>query len=216
MCHVSNVTCHVSCASKKSATYSFIDNTGLQYKLAIFKLCKAFIKNDAFPSSFDNTTLVRLPKKGSKLHLDNSRFIHVKQWLPRLVEALAVRGMKDDILSAGSKCQIGGCPGQRTQFHLFVVRSLIALQREEAEGCIITAVDINKFFDKQSLSDAMHILHKATVNKTMYKVWYKLNEKTTTQVMTGAGLKARGLAGPVMGQGGGGATLASALNLDRG
>ena len=29
-------------ASKKSATYSFIDNTGLQYKLAIFKLCKAF------------------------------------------------------------------------------------------------------------------------------------------------------------------------------
>jgi hypothetical protein len=97
-----------------------------------------------------------------------------------------------------------------------VVRSLIALRREEGEGCILTAVDIKKFFDKQSLSDAMQTLHKAKVNKTLYKVWYKLNEKTTIQVMTGAGLTARGLAGPVTGQGGGGAALVSALNLDRG
>ena len=48
------------------------------------------------------------------------------------------------------------------------------------------------------------------------RVWYKLNEKTTIEVMTGAGLTARGLAGPVTGQGGGGAALASALNLDMG
>ena len=202
--------------SKKSATYKYIDNTGLQYKLAVFKLCKTLMKNKTFPDSFDNTTLVQLPKKGSQLHLDNSRFIHMKQWLPRLVEALTVRGMKDEILSAGTKFQIGGCPGQRTQFHLFVVRSLIALRKEEGEGCIMTAVDIKKFFDKQSLADAMQTLHRANVKKSLYRVLYKLNEKTTIEVMTGAGLTARGLAGPVTGQGGGGAALASALNLDMG
>ena len=54
------------------------------------------------------------------------------------------------------------------------------------------------------------------MNKKLYRVWYKLNSKTTIQVMTGAGLSARGLAGPVTGQGGGGAALASALNLDMG
>jgi hypothetical protein len=62
----------------------------------------------------------------------------------------------------------------------------------------------------------MQTLHRANVKKSLYRVWYKLNEKTTIEVMTGAGLTARGLAGPVTGQGGGGAALASALNLDMG
>ena len=121
-----------------------------------------------------------------------------------------MRGMKDDILAAGTKFQIGGCPGQRTQFHLFVVRSLIALRLEAGEGVIINAVDIMKFFDKQNS------LSKAKVTKKLYRVWYRLNENTTIPVMTGAGLTARGLVGPVTGQGGGGAALASALNLDMG
>ena len=124
--------------------------------------------------------------------------------------------MKEDILTASTKYQIGGCPGQRTQFHLFVVRSLMALRKAEGEGCILTLVDIKKFFNKQSLADAMNTLAQANVNKKCYRVWYKLNEKTVIQVMTGAGLSARGLAGPVTGQGGGGAALASSLNLDKG
>ena len=140
----------------------------------------------------------------------------MKLWMLRLVEALIVRKMKNDIIKAGTKYQIGGCPGQRTQFHLFVVKSLIALRLMEGEGCIITAVDIRKFFDKQSLCDAMHTLYQSKVNQKCYRVWYKLNAKTEIQVKTGAGLSARGLAGPVTGQGGGGAALASALNLDRG
>ena len=174
------------------------------------------MKNEVFPDSFNLTTLVQLPKKGSQLNVNNSRFIHMKMWLPRLCESLAVQGMKEDILAAGTKYQIGGCPGQRTQFHLFVVRSLVALRMEEGEGCVLTAVDIRKFFDKQNLVDAMQTLHKAKVKKKLYRVWYKLNSNTTIQVMTGAGLSARGLAGPVTGQGGGGAALASALNLDMG
>ena len=83
--------------------------------------------------------------------------------------------MKEDILTAGTRYLIGGCPGQRTQFHLFVVRSLIALRLEGGKGCLITAVDIRKFFDKQSLVDAMNTLYKAKVNKKLYRVWYKLN-----------------------------------------
>ena len=100
--------------------YNFIVNTGLRFRIAIYKLCKRFIMNEEFPRSFDITTLIQIPKKGSQLNLDNSRFIHMKQWMPRLCEALTVAKMKEDILNAGTKFQIGGCPGQRTQFHLFV------------------------------------------------------------------------------------------------
>ena len=196
--------------------YNFIINTGMKFRLSVMKICKRFIENENFPSCFDKTTLIQLPKKGSQVDLDNSRFIHLKLWMPRLCEALTVGRMKDKILEAGSKFQIGGVPGQRTQFHLFVIKSLIAARTAEGEGCVLTAVDIRKFFDKQSLVDAMNTLHQAKVKSKWYRVWYKLNENTKIQVKTGAGLSSQGLAGPVTCQGGGGAALASALNLDRG
>ena len=121
----------------------------------------------------------------------------MKHWMPRLCEAVTVGRMKEEILAAGTKFQIGGCPGQRTQFHLFVIKSLIALRTEEGGSVLLTAVDIRKFFDKQSLVDAMHTLYQAKVKSKWYKVWYKLNEKTTIEVRTGAGMSAQGLAGPV-------------------
>jgi hypothetical protein len=127
--------------------------------------------------------------------------------------------MKDAIFKAGTIYQIGGCPGQRTQFHLFVLKSLIALRLQPGgrkAGLILTVADIMKFFDKQSLVDAMDSLHKANIHQKFYRVWYKMNQNTVIQVKTGAGMSARGLAGPVTGQGGGGAALASALNLDLG
>ena len=189
--------------SKKSTMYKFILNTGIKYRLAKMKMSNRFIKTEMFPSSFDITTLIQLPKKGSKVDLENSRFIHVKLWMPRLCEA------------AGTRFQIGGCSGQRTQFHLFVIKSLIAVRTSEGEGCILTAMNIRKFFDKQSLVDAMNTLYQAKVKTKWYRVWYKLNQNTTIQVRFRAELSAQWLAGPVTGQGGGGAALASALNLDR-
>ena len=84
--------------SKNSPTYNFIVNSGLKFRMAIFKLCKRFIDSEEFPSSFDVTTLIQLLKKGSQLFLDNSRFIHMKLWLPRLCEALTVRKTRDDII----------------------------------------------------------------------------------------------------------------------
>ena len=62
--------------SKKSVMYQFLLNTGLKFKMAIFNLCKRFISSEEFPSSFNVTTLVQLPKKGSQIFLDNSRFLH--------------------------------------------------------------------------------------------------------------------------------------------
>ena len=89
--------------SKNSPTYNFIVKSGLKFRMAIYKVCKRFIDSEEFPSSFDVTTLIQLPKKGSQLFLDNSIFIHMKLWLPRLCEALAVRKMKENIIEAGTK-----------------------------------------------------------------------------------------------------------------
>ena len=136
--------------SKKSATYDFITKAGLSFQLAILKLCRRLIKEETFPSRFNITTLIQLPKKGSAQELDDRRFIHTKEWLARLVEALTVQPMKAEIFAAGTKYQIGGCPGKRTVFNLFVVKSNIALKLLMGGGVILTLLDLVKFFDKKS------------------------------------------------------------------
>ena len=133
-------------ASKKSKTYDFITKAGIRFQAAILKLCRRLIRTEVFPSRFDLTTLVQLPKKGSAQDLDNKRFIHTKDWLARLVEALTVDQMKEDIFEAGTKFQIGGCPGKRTVFHLYVVKSNIARKIKEGQGVILTLLDLIKFF----------------------------------------------------------------------
>ena len=94
--------------TKNSPTYQFITKTGKSFQLAILNMCRRFIKNETFPKRFNLTTLIQLPKKGSAQDLNNKRFIHMKEWLPRLVEALTVEPMKEDIFAAGTKYQIGG------------------------------------------------------------------------------------------------------------
>ena len=48
---------------KKSKTYDFITKAGLQFQLAILTLCRRVIYSEVFPSRFDITTLVQLPKR---------------------------------------------------------------------------------------------------------------------------------------------------------
>ena len=87
---------------------------------------------ETFPSRFDKTILVQLYKlKGPVQQLSSHHFIHMKEWTARLAEALQVQGMKEDILKAGSKFQLGGKPGMRVQFHLFTVKSVIAMKSKQ-------------------------------------------------------------------------------------
>ena len=56
------------------------------------------IEEENFPKRFDNTVLQQLWKrKGEKEDLNNHRYIHMKDWLPRLCESIVVGKMKQDI-----------------------------------------------------------------------------------------------------------------------
>ena len=95
-------------------------------------------EEEEFPSRFHETTLVQLyNQKGPMQQLSSHRFLHMKEWKARLAEALEVEGMKDDILESGTKFQLGGKPHMRVQFHLFVLKSLLALKAKNKERAIV-------------------------------------------------------------------------------
>ena len=54
--------------------------------------------------------------------------------------------MKQDIIDAGTKFQIGGIPGHRVEGHLIVLKSFIQRRIKLNQGVVIQLVDFNFFF----------------------------------------------------------------------
>ena len=120
--------------------------------------------------------------------LNNNRFIHLKNVLPRIVEALTVNKMKDKIINEASMYQIGGVPGHEIEEHVFTIKSIMAMREEMGTGIIFTLVDIIAFFDKEDIYDCMDALEKIGVNKKAARVWFKLNQNTKICVNTAVGV----------------------------
>ena len=97
--------------------------------------------------------------KFPKEDLSNHRFIHMKDWLPKCVEAVAVNRMKESILESGTKYQIGGKPYHRVEEHLITLKALIRRSIAKGGGCLIQLVDIKGFFYAESLRGVMGSLY---------------------------------------------------------
>ena len=80
-------------------------------------------------------------QKGSREIQDNHRYIHLKEWKPRLTETLVTSMMKQDIIDDGTKFQIGGIPGHRIEEHLIVLKSFIQRRIKLNQGVVIQLVD---------------------------------------------------------------------------
>ena len=155
--------------------------------------------------------------KGPATVFKNSRYIHRKEtYLPTTCEAMVVGRMKPAILAASSPYQVGGQPGHSTEENIFVIMSLIALITLTGQGFIMSLVDLVAFFDREQILDVMDTLDAAKVSRKAAKCWFKLNEKTLIKIKTSSGMTEEAEAGDLVGQGTAGASLVSALNLDRG
>ena len=204
-------------AKKHKKSYDLITKAGVGFKSSMFKLCLRLIQEEELPTRFFDTKLHQLWKrKYPRENLSNHRFIHMKDWLPKLCECLVVSKMKTNILEAGTKYQIGGKPRHRVEEHLITAKALISRSMFLEGGCILQLIDIKGFFDAESLRGVMGSLYTAKIPMKAYRMWYKLNSKTVIQVATPSGLTERGEAGELCGQGSGGAALASQLNIDLG
>ena len=77
-------------------------------------------------------------------------------------------------------------------------------------------VDIQAFFDKENIYDAMQTLSDIGVDKKAARVWFKLNEGTEISFKTAGGMSESAHLGDYIGQGTTGAALVSQVNLDQG
>ena len=200
---------------KKKQSYNFLVKAGNFFKRAICKLCMRILNNEEIPKRFFDTLLVQLYKGvGCFRDPSNSRFLHMKDFLPRVCEALVVEDMREGILESSTKFQIGGQPRMRTQFHLFVIKSIMGIKERINNGAIFTFRDLRKFFDKESLVDGCLALN-GVVDPRALRLWWLLNSQCNIRVRTGVGMTECGEAGGTMAQGSSRAGLVSQRLLDK-
>ena len=81
---------------------------------------------------------------------------------------------------------------------------------------IVQVYDSSKYFDKESLRDAMNSLHEANITGKLYRLWYMVNYNNRVKVLTSAGMSDMRRTGKNVGQGTVGGGILSSLNLDIG
>ena len=200
---------------KRKKVYILFTKAGDSYKQALFEYMKKLIEYEGVPSCFLKTSLTQIwKKKGSALDLNNMRFIHMRQWRSKLLEAIISEVMKDDIVNATPKMQLGGMPGASSVEHLVTLKTWMKFKEQYKSNGIFQVFDMSKFFDKESLLDCMYTLDKkANIDHKCYKIWYKLNENSRISVKTSVGESKSKIVKDSIGQGSGGASLVSSLNL---
>ena len=200
---------------KGKQVYMLFTKAGNNYKDAIFRFMKNMISKEQIPVCYKNTSLTPIwKKKGSALDLNNMRFIHIKHWRSKMLEALVTENMKQNIIEATPKFQLGGMPKCRSTELLVILKTWMKMKEEKKENGIFQVFDMTKFFDKESLLDCMTTLkEKAKVDDKTYRLWYKLNEDTRISVKTSVGQSRSKVIKDSIGQGTGGAALVSSLNI---
>ena len=123
------------------------------------KLGKDLKRSKTIPRCFLDTSLTQIwKKKGSALDLNNMRFIHTRHWRSKLIEALVTEKMKDNIVQATPKIQLGGMPGAASVEHLVVLKTWMKYKEEKKEGGILCTYDMSKFLAADSSSSSPKVV----------------------------------------------------------
>ena len=195
--------------------FNLLNKAGQGYKDAMFWYMKRIIDNEEIPNEFRKTELISIwKKKGSPLDLNMMRFIHMKIVPAKLCEALVTEKMKPKIVEHCPKIQIGGMPGSISSEHLLTLKTWMMMKETRKENGIFQVFDMEKFFDKESLVDALYTASKkANISDKSYRLWYRLNENTSISVKTSVGKTDSQTVTDSLGQGSFGAALVSSLNI---
>jgi hypothetical protein len=163
----------------------------------------------------ENHYIIQIYKlKGPKNELSNYRNIHTKDQIPKMFGNIVTTIAKPNILKSMSKFQIGTKPGHRAQEHLFVLKSIIALNNLYDKAVFIQLWDISKFFDREHLRDAMDVLYKRGTRGKMYRLLFEMNKNTIVKVRTAVGDTEEEDTGEGLGQGTNEGAIISASSID--
>ena len=118
---------------------------------------------------------------------------------------------KPKIVKNVSKYQIGAIPVHKATEHLFTLKSVIALYDMLNVPLLVQFYDLKKYFDSESLKDAMNALYHCGIKGKLYRLFFELNKSNNVNIQTTYGMTESAETGENVSQGsvGGGLILSS-------
>lgn len=157
---------------------------GHRWQAAMFMLFKRIYREEDIPSSFMNTKLKQLyKKKGDKAKLTSYRFIHLKDWAPKIMEKLAMQRCQSKLAAIMPEGQIGGMAKSSTLEHIYTILAIARMKMKEGSGLIVQFVDVMKCFDKQRLEDTLYAATTAGVSGKQIRVMRALHDNTVISLI---------------------------------
>ena len=140
-------------AEKNKDVYQDLNRSGPKFKQVIMQLIQRIYMTGEIPEVFKETVLMKLHKKGAKNVMDNYRWLHLKNWLPKLTEKVVLLKLKQRICEATPEAQLGGQPLGSCAEHLVAVNTVLNMRLAAGKATVIHLYDVRKCFDQVNLWD---------------------------------------------------------------
>ena len=155
---------------KKKEMFANFRDSSPKFKVLIFYILKKIYEEEDIPPSFFETKLIALFKKGNYMDPNNYRYLHIKDYLPRLFEMCLHQKLDVVFDNHTPESQAGGVKEADTVEHLVILIGAINQKYNEGKGLIISFADIVKCFDRIFLSDSHYFLMKYGADLKALKV----------------------------------------------
>ena len=167
--------------TKKKSMFEDFRDASPKFKAMIYWLLRKIYEEGDIPEEFLRTNLVALYKKGDPQLASNYRYIHLKEYLARLLENVIYIKLEACYDKVTGESQSGGMKKNDCNEHLVVMMNLIKQRQEEGEGVIFTFADIEKCFDMLHMPDAHYFI---IINNADLKAVQVLNKLVGTNRIT--------------------------------
>ena len=128
---------------------------------------------------------------------------------------MLVKRMKENLVNNISEFQTAK-PGHRSQENIFVIKSLMALKEKYREPLLLQMMDLETFFDKESLVDVLGVAHTNQVQDKEYRLLYNINKRRRIKVQTSVGISKEEIVNEGLSQGNLDSGILSSASTDNG
>ena len=162
------------------------DVIGTDLKNSMLMMFNRIKEEKLIPKFLNKTNVTTVPKKGSRLKLENERGIFRVSVLRNILMRLIYNQKYPEIDSNMSDCQMGGRKDKGCRNNIFIINGIIhdVMSARNKEPVLLQIYDYRQMFDAIFLEEAISDLYDAGCKDDNLSLIYQANNEITMSVNT--------------------------------
>ena len=166
---------------------------GTDLKQSLLIMFNKLKKNNEIPKFFNCANVTTVPKKGSRLILENERGIFRVSVIRSILMNLIYDRNYPNIDKQISDCQMGGRRKKSSKNNIFVINGIIhdVMVSKNSKPVVLQYYDYSQMFDSINLNEAISDIYDSGLNNDTLGLVFKSNNEVSMAIKTPHGLTDR-------------------------